>query len=147
MHFLLANNRVCSNLFNFLLFLMLSLSLFSSIQLIGTDYSTQNCECRIKDVACLGWCVVFSFHAQITCTVPKITEGFEIFSYAFLHFSTVEMSLAIMWRFRASLAFGRVTTGIFGCSIQLLFIPWKDWIKQVCNVVKYYELSSILHRW
>lgn len=38
---------------------------FSSIQLIGTDYSTQNCECRIKDVACLGWCVVNSSHAQI----------------------------------------------------------------------------------
>lgn len=36
--------------------LLNAFSLFSSsIQLIGTDYSTQNCECRIKDVACLGW--------------------------------------------------------------------------------------------
>lgn len=44
---------------------ILSTSFFSSIQLIGTDYSTPNCECRIKDVACLGWCVAFVFHAEI----------------------------------------------------------------------------------
>lgn len=36
-------------------YLMLFHIFTSSIQLIGTDYSTQNCECRIKDVACLGW--------------------------------------------------------------------------------------------
>lgn len=60
---------------------------FSSIQLIGTDYSTQNCECRIKDVACLGWCVVNTSHAQIFFDVLDfllVTSDF--FSYTLFVF-------------------------------------------------------------
>lgn len=100
---------------------------FSSIQLIGTDYSTQNCECRIKDVACLGWCVVNTSHAQILFDVLDFLLVTLIFFlilclYSFL----VEMSLVIMWRFHASRVFVLVTTAIFGCFTQVLFIPWKD---------------------
>lgn len=52
-----------ASVFHLLIILNTFRFFFSSIQLIGTDYSTQNCECRIKDVACLGWCVVNSSHA------------------------------------------------------------------------------------
>ena len=52
-----------ASLFHLLIIFNTFCVFFSSIQLIGTDYSTQNCECRIKDVACLGWCVVNSSRA------------------------------------------------------------------------------------
>ena len=29
--------------------------LCSTVQLIGKDYETNNCRCRIKDVACIVW--------------------------------------------------------------------------------------------
>ena len=25
------------------------------VQLIGDDYTTKNCRCKIRDIACLGW--------------------------------------------------------------------------------------------
>lgn len=28
---------------------------YSAVQLIGRDYQTNNCHCRIKDVACSIW--------------------------------------------------------------------------------------------
>lgn len=104
---------------------------FSSIQLIGTDYSTQNCECRIKDVACLGWCVVNSSHAQILflmlSIIPYSLLRFKSsFPYTRLVFISVEMWLVIMWRFHASRAFVLVTTATSGCFTQAPFIPWKD---------------------
>ena len=33
-------------------------SFWSAIQLVGPDYTTDNCDCKIKDVACLGWWVI-----------------------------------------------------------------------------------------
>lgn len=54
MHFSLAKDSVAS-IFHSLTVCNTLYVFFSSIQLIGTDYSTKNCECRIKDVACLGW--------------------------------------------------------------------------------------------
>lgn len=104
---------------------------FSSIQLIGTDYSTQNCECRIKDVACLGWCVVNSSHAQILFWCYRLYHircwDLRVLSLILGLFSfSVEMWLVIMWRFHASRAFVLVTTATSGCFTQAPFIPWKD---------------------
>ncbi|XP_015774614.1 PREDICTED: protein FAM72A-like [Acropora digitifera] len=39
----------------------------NAIQLIGADYSTENCECRIKDVACLGCGNVVGYHVTLPC--------------------------------------------------------------------------------
>lgn len=39
----------------------------NAIQLIGMDYSTENCDCRIKDVACLGCGNVVGYHVTLPC--------------------------------------------------------------------------------
>ncbi|XP_068714572.1 protein FAM72B-like [Montipora capricornis] len=39
----------------------------NAIQLIGKDYSTDNCDCRIKDVACLGCGNVVGYHVTLPC--------------------------------------------------------------------------------
>ncbi|XP_028398288.1 protein FAM72A-like [Dendronephthya gigantea] len=39
-----------------------------SIQLIGQDYRTKNCFCRIKDVACFGCGCIVGYHVILPCS-------------------------------------------------------------------------------
>lgn len=69
-----CERRICARGMRALLIADAKVELYStdlppenSIQLIGTDYSTQNCECRIKDVACLGCGNVVGYHVTLPC--------------------------------------------------------------------------------
>ncbi|XP_031556609.1 protein FAM72A-like [Actinia tenebrosa] len=39
-----------------------------AIQLVGSDYRTKNCDCKIKDVACLGCGNIVGYHVTVPCS-------------------------------------------------------------------------------
>ncbi|EDO38247.1 predicted protein, partial [Nematostella vectensis] len=39
----------------------------NAIELVGPNYSTTNCDCKIKDIACLGCGNIVGYHVTVPC--------------------------------------------------------------------------------
>lgn len=68
-----CSNLVCKRGMKAILLADMNVELFSTdapptgVQLVNDDYQTRNCQCRIRDVACLGCGNVIGYHVTQPC--------------------------------------------------------------------------------
>ncbi|KAJ3041387.1 Protein fam72a, partial [Rhizophlyctis rosea] len=60
------------------------------VQLVQEDYQTRNCQCRIRDVACLGCGNVIGYHVTQPC--PTCMEACNNGHFWMFHIDQVDYS-------------------------------------------------------